>query len=120
MSHHIDNVRKLAFNQSPRFITSHFVYYGDWLLSEDENELSSKAIVSYTQGGEGYCELLVKFVVSDNALQSIAIECTPNNEAMEAYVVFDVNGQQQALARWGEFLNDYNAMRQVWLDGLGE
>ena len=120
MTHHIDSIRKSVFNQAPRFVTGYFNYYGDWLLSEDDSELSSKAIMSWTQGGEGYCELLVKFAVDSNSLQSITVECTPKDEAMTAYVVFDVNGQQQALTRWGEFIADYGVMRQTWLDGLGE
>lgn len=115
MTPQLDFLRQQAFKQSPSFIANTFTFY-DWTCDEELGVLTANAISSWAQGDEGYCTMRVLFAVHNNTLQSITVECTPNDEAMKVYVVFDVDNQEAALSKWSEFLTNYKDMRHGWLD----
>lgn len=119
MSYRLDALRKTIFNQAPSIITNAFSLF-DWTHDDDTDIVHANAISSWALGNEGYCTMRVVFTMANNTLQSIIVKCTPFEKPMEAYVVFDVGNQEQALARWAEFLANYKAMREGWLDSNGQ
>jgi hypothetical protein len=118
MSYKLDALRKTIFSQVPSTITNTFSLF-DWTHDEETGIVSANAISSWALGNEGYCTMRIVFAMASNTLQSIIVECTPFERPMEVYVVLDVGNQEEALARWAEFLANYKALRESWLDSAG-